>query len=544
MSRSEALEDLSLLQLMQSYTWRNKRWSKHRKSTTVVTRVYPRLSPNPDDPSYEEYCRIKITLHHPFRAIEQLQSLDDNGELRTWAAIFGDCGNNDVHPPDTLREWSQEHGEPTAEEDDDEEMNPDLEELDEADWQIYARLMPNVQIPQYTADDLGRRPIDDGWNMDNAHTRWENIDSLASYIGDQRKASPVNDGTIEDVDETSLIDLDTLEGEQRQVFDCFIDNYKAVLSGDNPPASCMQINIDGTAGCGKTYLIRAICQELRRLASENGLRDPVRVLAPSGVAAWNISGRTVHSGLAIPATYGSFAKLSGARLATLQQQWQGVHLVIIDEKSMLGQRQLARVDSRLRQMKPNDVPFGGFNIALIGDFAQLPPVGDRALYASPARVEDTSENAQLSRDGHTLYQLFLRSFCLQVVHRQQGNSEAQLKFRALLAHAASGGLTVEDWNLLITRCKENLSPAEQASFDDTTCLLTKTEAVHAANMRQLIALNKPCARIKAKHDGGAAAVKASSEDAAGLEPEVILAEGAKVMISRNIWQDHGMFIRT
>ncbi|KAI0725235.1 hypothetical protein BC629DRAFT_1646611 [Irpex lacteus] len=113
-----------------------------------------------------------------------------------------------------------------------------------------------------------------------------------------------------------------------------------------------------------------------------------------------------------------------------------------------------------------------------------------------------------------------RSFCLQVVHRQQGDSEEQKRFRDLLAHAAAGGLTLDDWNLLITRPKDRLSPAEQASFSDTICLLTKTEA--------------------AKHDGSPAAAKASSEDAAGLEAEVILAKGAKVMISRNVWQDHGL----
>ncbi len=83
--------------------------------------------------------------------------------------------------------------------------------------------------------------------------------------------------------------------------------------------------------------------------------------------------------------------------------------------------------------------------------SETTPVGDRALYSAPARLENTSENAQLSRDGHTLYQLFTRSVCLQVVHRQQGNSEEQQRFRDLLAHAAAGGLTLDDWNLLITR---------------------------------------------------------------------------------------------
>lgn len=78
-----------------------------------------------------------------------------------------------------------------------------------------------------------------------------------------------------------------------------------------------------------------------------------------------------------------------------------------------------------------------------------------------------------------------RSFCqcLQVVHRQPVDFEEQNRFRDLLAHAATGGLTLDDWNLLITRPKDRLSPAEQASFSDTICLLTKTEAVREANLR-------------------------------------------------------------
>jgi hypothetical protein len=83
-------------------------------------------------------------------------------------------------------------------------------------------------------------------------------------------------------------------------------------------ATQLLLNVDGTAGCGKTYLIRAICQELRKMAIDHDQPDPILVLAPSGVAALNIHGRTIHS--------------------------------IIDEKSMLGQRTLAMIDSRCRQI--------------------------------------------------------------------------------------------------------------------------------------------------------------------------------------------------
>ncbi|OBZ66500.1 hypothetical protein A0H81_13517 [Grifola frondosa] len=411
MKRPQLLEDLSMHKLFQKYSWRGKEWRPRRATTSVIVRAYPRLSPNPEDANFENYCRIKMA------------------KFCSWTEVFNQCrANGHDHPKDTLREWVEENQPGPEDDDDDEEIDPDLAELDEADWQIYAHLFPDSALPTFDASNLGKRPIDDGWNPDDSRSHWQYIDQMASYIANERR---VGLGGGQGVNSHSVqIALETLEPEQRQVFDRYVNGYMQILQGEVVPQMCL--NIDGTAGCGKTYLIEAICQELRRLASENGKPDPIRVVAPSGVAAWHIGGQTIHSALALPATNGNIAPLSGSRLATLQQQWRGVYFLLIDEKSMMGQRLLAKVDSRLRQLQPQDLPMGGFHVAIIGDFAQLPPVG--------------------------------------------------------IDHS----------------------------------------------------LNTSCARIRAKHDGGPEAVKATPEEAVGLEPHLVLARGAKVMITRNIWQKHGL----
>jgi hypothetical protein len=89
-----------------------------------------------------------------------------------------------------------------------------------------------------------------------------------------------------------------------------------------------------------------------------------------------------------------------------------------------------------------------------------------------------------------------------------------------------------------------LSPLEKSSFDDAICLYTTQEDVHALNMQEIQALNEPCAQIAAKHDGGAQAAKASADDAGGLESFLLLSRCAKVMITRNLWQEHGEFFMT
>lgn len=133
------------------------------------------------------------------------------------------------------------------------------------------------------------------------------------------------------------IDINTLEGEQRAVLEEYVNAYKKILEGNASPQ--LLLNVDGTAGCGKTYLIRAICQELRKMAIDHDQPDPILVLAPSGVATLNIHGRTIHSALSLPLH--GFSLLAGTT---------GIHFIIIDEKSMLSQRTLAMINSRCRQI--------------------------------------------------------------------------------------------------------------------------------------------------------------------------------------------------
>ena len=86
--------------------------------------------------------------------------------------------------------------------------------------------------------------------------------------------------------------------------------------------------VSGTAGTGKSYLIHC----LRLL-----LQDKVRVVAPTGVAAFNVDGNTLHSLLSLP-TKGDFKDLQGETLNKIQQSLAGMEYQIIDEMfEMFGQ---------------------------------------------------------------------------------------------------------------------------------------------------------------------------------------------------------------
>lgn len=134
-----------------------------------------------------------------------------------------------------------------------------------------------------------------------------------------------------------------------------------MLSGRN-------IFLTGEAGTGKSTIV----QEFKRLTSRNCV-----FLAPTGIAAVNIGGSTIHSFLRL--TPGLQSEDSIEPIASKKQQEliRSVDVVVIDEISMVRADLFWAIDYRLRQvMRGADRrrPFGGKQVILVGDFYQLPPV--------------------------------------------------------------------------------------------------------------------------------------------------------------------------
>jgi ATP-dependent DNA helicase PIF1 len=96
-------------------------------------------------------------------------------------------------------------------------------------------------------------------------------------------------------------------------------------------------------------------------------------VAPTGVAAFNVNGYTLHSLLSLP-TRGEFKDLEGESLKRMQQSLGDMEYLIIDEMSMLDRKMFGKVDRRLRQVFPHrsGQVLGGCSCLLIGDFGQLP----------------------------------------------------------------------------------------------------------------------------------------------------------------------------
>ena len=181
---------------------------------------------------------------------------------------------------------------------------------------------------------------------------------LDNWIKSQRALHPETTGPRPQVFEASL------NRQQRRA-------YNLVLSYVERQDEQLLFRLEGTAGTGKSHVINAMCA---RLPS-----DQYRVCAPTGKAANNVLGRTIHNLLAmVPNRY---TALDGLKLRELQDQMRGVKILFIDEFSLLGCRTLSHISNRLKQIfaRP-DLPFGGIHVMLCGDTKQIPPIKDTPLW--------------------------------------------------------------------------------------------------------------------------------------------------------------------
>ncbi|KAJ7347558.1 hypothetical protein DFH08DRAFT_699376, partial [Mycena albidolilacea] len=212
--------------------------------------------------------------------------------------------------------------------------------------------------------------------------------------------------------------------------------------------------------------------------------------------------------------------------------------LITDEKLMIGRAQMGCCDRRLRQAFPSaaDDILGGLPALVFGEFFQLPPIGDTPLYSDKPIV---GRRAGLSTEGCAVFESFTQSVTLQKVFCQEGDNPEQVQFCDTVMQLREYKVTEDDHSLFSTWFWENLSSEKWASFSDTLHLLPTREAVDTLNTLRLSQLRKPVVKCLTKHNSPEAK-KASDEDAEGLQKEILLAEGAKVMITCNVWTSKGM----
>ncbi len=174
----------------------------------------------------------------------------------------------------------------------------------------------------------------------------------------------------------------------------------------NAIRSGVSVFFTGSAGTGKSYLLQYL--------KENVFRDAgTFITASTGLAAVNIGGTTLHSWAGIglgkmtaEAHANSILKING-----LARRWHRATRLVIDEISMIGGQLFDLSEEIARIVRDSDLPFGGLQLVISGDFLQLPPVKQDTF-----AFEAKSWNRCIQHENHYQLMTVFRQTDREFVH--------------------------------------------------------------------------------------------------------------------------------
>jgi ATP-dependent exoDNAse (exonuclease V) alpha subunit len=199
--------------------------------------------------------------------------------------------------------------------------------------------------------------------------------------------------------------------------------------------------ITGRAGTGKSTLLQLF---------RNTTRKKAVVLAPTGVAALNVQGQTIHSFFGFPPRLISAREISKRKDRRL---YRNMEVLIIDEISMVRADMLDNIDYFLRLNRDSPLPFGGVQVVFFGDLFQLPPV-----VASDFEQEIFST----SYDSAFFFsaQVFQRGFEIEMLELRKVYRQDNRHFLRLLDGIRLNHADQDDLDELNERFEPNFEPED------------------------------------------------------------------------------------
>ena len=251
--------------------------------------------------------------------------------------------------------------------------------------------------------------------------------------------------------------ISTLDKYQKQAFDM-------ILNGDN-------IFISGEAGSGKSLLLTTFAS----YSDEKVLKT-----APTGVAALNIKGVTIHSvfgyGNLIYKTVNQICEEDFILSRAKKHLLKNIKTIIIDEVSMLRYDVFEKMEAILKVINKAKEPFGGKQIVLIGDIFQLPPVvkNEEKEFIKQAYGGEFFYDAKAYKEGN------FKFIELKDNHRQEKDQQ----FRTVLNNIRAGQVSEADIAKLNSRIIKN-----DAKLQGILHLFARKKEVNEFNYNQLALIN-------------------------------------------------------
>ena len=216
--------------------------------------------------------------------------------------------------------------------------------------------------------------------------------------------------------------------------------------------------LSGRAGTGKSYLIHKINENIDR---------NILITSTTGVSAYLIGGRTIHSALGVGVLYPNqtvkdvVKKINKNREA--KQRIFECDILVIDECSLLGAMYMDMLNESLKIIRKNSKPFGGIQVLISADFFQLPAINDNYAFESNAWTE-----------------LELHVLTLEKVYRQ-----TDVAYADILTRIRVGQQTREDNQVLLKRLEAYRETDIDAFEIRPTFLTSKRSGVEEMNKEEL-----------------------------------------------------------
>ena len=487
-----------------------------RRSHEAVIR-FPKYNSEKDS---EKYFRGKLMLYTPWRDEDQLIGQSDSF-FDNYRLLLDEITEN---------EQRYTKNGPTFEEavQDLNEYGPPLH--------AFANVAPNAEQQRLQDEEEGifeERPLEQ-----------QDLDENEKLIQGQNNRVSHRFDTQTDTNLLSSADYCTrmqqLNKEQRNIV-CYHRNWcKSVveaLKNNKPAPKSYKQFISGPGGVGKSHVIELLKNDtvrfFRYLPSVEQTDILCLVCAPTGTAAFNVSGMTIHSTFLIPINMRQYRKLGADSLNTLRNQLANLKVVIIDEISMVGADILYHIHRRLEEITGYtgpDVTFGNVTVIAVGDLYQLPPVCRNFVFDHP-----NDSYAQLA--DPLWYQFQLAE--LSQIMRQKDDA----KFAELLNHVRTATCSEQDLATLKSReIKENSLnyPTNSLHVYSLHKLVDKHNEKMLNKIKQHVYIIKAIDSKKDRNTGLDIEMPEKSSDTGGLESELKIAVGCRVMLVSNIDVNDGL----
>lgn len=271
--------------------------------------------------------------------------------------------------------------------------------------------------------------------------------------------------------------------------------------------------LTGKAGTGKSTLLRYLISYL--------INKKHVLLAPTGIAALNVGGQTIHSFFEFSIRPYLCHDRDLPDLSHKKELLEKLDLIIIDEISMVRADIMNAIDLTLRKTLQNDAPFGGKQMLLVGDLLQLPPVVNSRY----------QEEVEIIREGYQTVYFFsapvFNSINIELVELQKVYRQENIDFVKTLNNVRGGWVTNQD----LEKVNERYVPGfVSPEGDDIITLTTTNQKANVINQVRLDATNKPEFSFEAKKEGS---FDLDNPPALPTDSTLVLKEGAQIIFIKN-----------